>query len=139
MPALKNLEHAWFKRKGYLHFDKSLVSHEAEKYVTNPGNISKHSFSPLIHYQKISIKVQRDKIKEAKYKESGKTLPKPKLKITSKPRDIFYTSHVDGYIYSYYTYLLHDAYEAFLKQNSLTSNVIAYRPIQKNGVKLYNA
>jgi RNA-directed DNA polymerase len=130
--------HPWFKRKGYLHFDFSLERDEAEKYVANPDNIQRHRFSPLIHYEKITRKVQRNKEKEKTYKESGIEEDKPHLDIKEKPRNIFYASHIDGYIYSYYSHKIQKSYNDFLCLNNLDSNVIAYRPIEKNGDKLSN-
>lgn len=131
-------KHPWFKRKGYLHFDFSLKKTEAEIYVSNPENILRHRFSPLIHYEKITRKIYRDKLVEESYKASGKTGEKPKLKLKKKLRNLFYTSHIDGYIYSYYAYQLQKYYEDFLAKNDLTSHVIAYRSIVKNGVSFSN-
>ena len=133
----KKKKHPWFKRKGYLHFDLALERAEAETYVTNPENIVRHRFSPLIHYGKISRKVERNKKAEKLYKQG--LGPKPELLVHEKSRNIFYTSHVDGYIYSYYTYTIQKAYEAFLIKNNLAENAIAYRPISKNGIKFCNS
>lgn len=132
-------KHPWFKCKGYLHFDLALERAKAENYITKPDNILRHRFSPLIHYCKISTKVKRNKEKERKYKESGKTGEKPKLETIPKSRNIFYTSHVDGYIYSYYGHKIQIAYEEFLLENNLTNNVIAYRSIIKEGIKFCNS
>lgn len=63
---------------------------------------------------------------------------KPALIVKSKSRNIFYASHVDGYIYGYYNYVLQQAYEKFLLEHDLTNNVIAYRSVTKNGVKYCN-
>jgi RNA-directed DNA polymerase len=130
-------KHPWFKRKGYLHFDFSLGKKEAEIYVTNPANIVRHRFSPLIHYEQITRKVRRDKVAERRYKASGKITEKPKLTVKEKSRNIFYTSHIDGYIYSYYAYMLQKHYEEFLAKNELTSNVIAYRSIYERGSQVF--
>ncbi|MCG3112566.1 MAG: hypothetical protein MCM46_12195 [Candidatus Manganitrophus sp. SB1] len=135
----KPKKHPWFKRKNYLHFDLALERSEAEKYVTRPENILRHRFSPLIHYFKISRKIRRDKDSEKAYRLGGKTGEKPKLIVEEKSRNIFYTSHVDGYIYSYYGFKIQKAYEKFLLEKKLTSNVIAYRPITKNGIKFCNS
>lgn len=132
-------KHPWFKRKGYLHFDFSLNRREAERYVTNPNNILRHRFSPLIHYEKITRKVQRNKLAERRYKLSRQIGEKPKLKVKEKRRHIFYTSHIDGYIYSYYAYKLQKYYAGFLDKSGLASNVIAYRSIIKDGVKFSNS
>lgn len=140
MPEPKTpFKHPWFKRKGYLHFDKALELADAEIYITNHNNVIRHRFSPLIHYGKISRKVERDKAAEAAYKKSGKIGAKPQLRIKNKARNIFYASHVDGYIYSYYTHQIQKLYETFLEKHHLTENVIAYRPVSKGGIKFCNS
>lgn len=132
-------KHPWFKRKGYLHFDFSLEKKEAEIYVTNPKNILRHRFSPLIHYEKITRRIQRDTLSERHYKASGKTTEKPNFKVNNKLRHLFYTSHIDGCIYSYYAHKLQKYYEDFLTKNGLSSHVTAYRSIMKEAVKFSNS
>ncbi|MBK7362143.1 MAG: hypothetical protein IPJ01_07570 [Micavibrio sp.] len=58
--------------------------------------------------------------------------------VKAKPRNIFYASHVDGYIYSYYCHQLQKKYDAFLKNNGLHESIIAYRSIVRNGDKCSN-
>ena len=135
----KSPKHPWFKCKGCLHFDFALERAAAEKYVTDPKNIVRHRFSPLIHYTKISRKIQRDRKAEQVYKLAGKVGNKPALIVKEKPRNIFYTSHADGYIYSYYAHILQQAYVRFLSANNLADNVTAYRSIAKNGIKFCNS
>lgn len=118
-------EDSWFKRKSYLHFDYALKKPEAVSYAKNPDKIAKHAFSPFIHYTKSSRRYKRDK--ETK-----------ELKATKKCRHIFYASHIDGYIYSYYASILYDKYETFLAKHGLVENIIAYRRIEKNGEKYSN-
>lgn len=109
---------------------------DAELYVKNPNNVKRHRFSPLIHYTKTSRKIERNKEAENLYKQGLATKPKFKPKI--KDRNIFYCSHIDGYIYSYYNFSLQKKYEDFLLNNNLINNVIAYRAIEKNGIKFCN-
>ena len=125
MKNKKLVADAWFKRKPYLHFDYALTKRKAVEYVKNPANVEKHGFSPFIYYEKISRRYKRDKTTR-------------KLEVSQKPRNIFYASHVDGYIYSYYSSILYDKYEALLKNHDLDQNVIAYRRIEKNGQKYSN-
>jgi hypothetical protein len=131
-------KHPWFRRKRYLHFDFSLERKKAEIYVRNPENILRHRFSPLIHYKKITRKIHRNKLAERRYRASGRIGDKPRFEMKKKIRNIFYTSHVDGYIYCYYSYMLQKYYENFLAKNGLISNVIAYRSIAKDGVRFSN-
>lgn len=116
----KSVQHPWYKRKRFLHFDFALKKPKAFEYVSDKKNIAQHNFSPLIHYTKTS----------RQYKRNKKTR---KLHVHKKSRNIFYASHVDGYVYSYCNYELSKKYEEYLKQNGLTENVIAYRQIDKNG------
>lgn len=134
----KAKRHPWYKKKNYLHFDLALDVKQAEAYVTNPENILSHRFSPLIHYKKLSAKVSRDKDAELKFKQTRKFSDKPRLIKTRKKRNIFYSSHIDGYIYSYYSWLLQKEYEQFLITNNLYENVIAYRAIEKDKKKYSN-
>lgn len=134
----KPKKHAWYKKKGYLHFDLPLTQANAVAFVTDKKKIERHRFSPLIHYKKESVKLKRDKEAEAIYKKTGRPEDKPKFKPKYKKRNIFYSSHLDGYVYSYYTYKLKEKYENFLKESSLTDNVIAYRAIEKKGERYSN-
>ena len=121
----KTVQNPWYKQKRYLHFDFTLKKPNAVKYILGEGNIAKHNFSPLIHYTKTSRQYKRDKNTR-------------ELRIHKKPRNIFYASHVDGYVYSYCNYELSKKYESFLEQNDLTKNVIAYRGIEIGGKKASN-
>lgn len=110
----KQKKTSWFKHKSFLHFDFALPYYKAEKFVTNADSVTMHDFSPLIHYTSIFRQYKKNK-------NTGNT----ELKL--KSRNIFYASHRDGYIYSYYSYQLSKKYEIFLKNNNLTSNILAYR------------
>ncbi len=114
MKKSKKTKNSWFKHKSFLHFDFALPYGKAEKLVTNADAVSKHDFSPLIHYTSISRQYKKNK-------NTGFT----ELKL--KSRNIFYASHRDGYIYSYYSHQLSKKYEFFLKKHKLKSNILAYR------------
>lgn len=132
-------KHPWYSKKGYLHFDFALTLQEATRYVSKPDNIIRHKFSPFIHYKKIARKVQRDRAAEQAWKNNGKPEnAKPMLRIKEKPRNIFYASHIDGYIYSYYSVKIQAAYVKLLQINDLDQNVLAYRPIERDGKKCSN-
>lgn len=47
--------------------------------------------------------------------------------VETKPRNLFYASHKDAYIYSYYNLQLKQKYEDFLAKHDLGSCVIGYR------------
>jgi hypothetical protein len=125
MKNKKPIVDPWFKRKLYLHFDFALTKQEAVRYVKSPDKIQRHSFSTFIHYNKISRRYKRNK-------KTGN------LEVSRKRRNIFYASHIDGYVYSYYASLLYDKYEVFLENYGLDQNVIAYRRIEKGGKRYSN-
>lgn len=102
---------SWFKPRRYKHLDRQVGESFAVK-VMNPAFICKHSFSPLIHYDK---HVKRYK------KNIGKT--------KSKPRAIMYASHRDACILSYYSNILSAHLNSFYENNDLHEKIIAYRPL----------
>lgn len=55
-----------------------------------------------------------------------------------KPRLINFPSHIDGNIYAYYSTILGEKYEYFLKNNNLDENIIAFRKVvyQKGSGKI---
>lgn len=116
---------AWFRRRGYLHFDSPVKFETAQKLVTSPKRVARHAFFPLIHYQIDSFKLTID--------DAGKYYKKPK-----KPRHISYASHLDSHIYAYYTWLLSKRYEELLKQTNLVDNVLAFRALGKNNIEFAN-
>ncbi|PZQ44092.1 MAG: hypothetical protein DI551_10845 [Micavibrio aeruginosavorus] len=135
----KKKKHPWYSKKGYLHFDYALTLAEATRYVKDPANIAKHKFSPFIHYIKVGRKIQRDLAAEKLWKQNGKPQnAKPKLRVKSKPRNIFYASHIDGYIYSYYTAQLLESYTKALEVRGLQQSVLAYRSVSRNGKRCSN-
>ena len=79
----------WFKRRGYRHFDRPVGDAFAAKAM-KPEFVARHSFSPLIHYEK----------PEKRYRFCDKA---KKRVITTKNRPIKYASHRDACILGYYT------------------------------------
>ncbi|MCU4897728.1 reverse transcriptase domain-containing protein [Bacillus cereus] len=79
--------------KPFPHFDQRIkVNKKVKENLQNPFYIAAHSFYPFIHYKKIS------------YKFKNGTLSSP------KERDIFYSGHMDGYIYKHYGEILNHKY-----------------------------
>mgnify|MGYP001063866000 CR=1 FL=1 len=115
-----NTEHAWIRRKGYLHFDYPISDtpeafRKVERYITSPQNVAQHSFYPFIDYKISSRKVIRN--------EDGKLVPK------SKERPIAFASHLDSQIYSYYSKLLAEHYELEIKKRGINESVLAFRSV----------
>lgn len=131
----------WFKIKRYPHIGLPLDSRDRfkwiEPYVTNPEKVASHSFLPFIHKTSKVKKFRKDysnvdgSINE-KYKSGTKTLRKG----SEKKRELFYASHLDSLIFSYYAVLLSDLYENKIKENNLGEVVNAYRSVPVNPSKI---
>jgi len=113
-------------KRTYIHFDKrrhssSLLGYK--KFLLNPKTIAQISCWPFI---KIDLKTPR-------YKKN-KNNNKRKKEI--KKRSVYYASHQDALIYSWYSYLLNEKYyNNNLKKLGIEKCVYAYRkiPIKKDG------
>jgi hypothetical protein len=91
----------WLTCKHYLHIDKPFGIKDVKRvkcYVTNPVNIAKHPFLPLI----------RREVKTYPYKRDSGV---GKRKIRKKIRDLTFASHIDAAIYGYYAQTLQQKYE----------------------------
>lgn len=119
--AKKNKKHPWYRQRGYPHFDLPLGFREAKQIVKNPSLVAAHSFYPFIEFTLETFKVRRDEATE-------------KLKRIPKYRPIAYASHVDCYIYSYYSYLLSKCYEREIESKDLHQSVLAFRALGKNNI-----
>jgi RNA-directed DNA polymerase len=104
-------DYPWFTSRGYRHFDRQIGYSFAAKAV-QPDFVSRHSFSPLIHYLK----------SEKRYKPLDH-----KTKV--KDRSIMFASHRDACILSYYAWLLNQRLEAVYAARDIGDNVIAYRSL----------
>lgn len=108
----------WFKPRPYKHFDLPVDESFAAK-VVDPSFVSRHAFSPLIHYDKIDVRYKKD--------------PKSGIrKIVRKPRPIKYASHRDACILSYYSYLLSQALASQYGKHEFGESVIAYRALGRS-------
>jgi hypothetical protein len=114
-------KHPWYRRRGYPHFDHPISYQDAEGLVTDPLQVSRHSFYPFIEFTVESFKVKR-------------TNPSGKLKRISKLRPIAYASHADCHIYSYYSLLLLRKYELEIAKRNLHCCVLAFRSLGKSNV-----
>ncbi|WP_025320207.1 antiviral reverse transcriptase Drt2 [Granulibacter bethesdensis] len=105
----------WFKPRRYRHFDLPVNEAFARK-VMDPASVSRHGFSPLIHYTKT----------ERRYKKCSTT---GERKITQKERPIKYAAHRDACILSYYSNQINQALDARYKAMGISDNIIAYRSL----------
>lgn len=118
----KELNNQKANKRKYLHFDRFIQFHRNikmfEKYFEGSlKNVSKHAFYPLI---RCDIKTPRLKVK---------TDPNTKVKqidLEPKSRAIFYSSHFDSLIYSWYTEVLTYYYQQYINGKELEECVLAY-------------
>lgn len=81
-----------YELKPYLHFDYPIKFEKVKSYVTDSNKISSHSFLPLIEK-----KIVFEKFISWDHIEGNKRFTKDKTRI------IKYASHLDQYIYKYYS------------------------------------
>lgn len=103
----------WKKRNSqarrYAHFDEKVCLKNVWSYISNPEKIASHSFLPFIHYTAKIIKFN---------KNYGKK---------TKCREIYYSAHIDRYIFQYYGYLLNEIYNERAEFLGINNVAIAYR------------
>ncbi|PFJ24573.1 reverse transcriptase [Bacillus anthracis] len=100
-----------YQIKPFPHFDQRIkVTKSVKKNLQNPFYIATHSFYPFIHYTKVSYKYKKDR-----------TLSAP------KERDIFYASHMDGYVFKHYGEVLNHKYNDICIGKGIDHVSLAYR------------
>ena len=118
----------WLKFKKYPHIGKPLTSNKdiawVRRYVMNPEKIAEHKFVPLLH-RTLSQRKYRPQ-KDALKNKSGK---RQRTVGSKKEWHIYFPSHLDSIIYSYYNHLLTIAYEKYLEEKPYGSVAVAYRKI----------
>lgn len=112
----------WIERNSncasYDHFDNKVSLKDVINEIKDPKIVSKHSFKPFIHYEKIT-------------KKFDSNTKKHKVKI----RQINYASHMDRCIYLYYGYLINEKYNLHAKKKNINKVAIAYRNnLHKNNI-----
>lgn len=104
----------WYSSKVRVHFDRPLSREDAERLVSDPQEVARHDFLPLISFSK----------KERRYRRrQGQKKPVA----SSKTRDLAYPSNRDGYVFAFYAERLGTLYEAQLSARGLDKAVIGYR------------
>jgi hypothetical protein len=117
----------WFKLKKYPHIGLPITISDynwVKDYIMNSEKIRTHSFLPLIHKCISQRKFRPDKTKNDKTKTGKRYRIKDK-----KDRHIFFASHIDSIIYSYYNSILAEAYENYIKTTNFNESIVAYRKI----------
>ena len=132
----KKEEHPWIKFKKYPHIGFPLERKDTSKlegYIMDENKIAKHSFLPFLHRT----------IFQRKFRANTKGLlnkSKKRTRVKGKPkaREIYFASHFDAQIYSYYSYLLSEKYKDLLKTKSFDKSIVAYRRLEIKGKKNKN-
>lgn len=105
---------------GYAHFDKKTGLDTVWEYITNPNKVKSHGFFPFIKYDQIFYKVSNN---------NGI------IKVKGKVRPICYSAHMDRCIYQYYSYMLNEKYNEYIKNEGISDCVVAYRTdLHKNNI-----
>lgn len=115
----------WFRLKKYPHIGFPLEIYDrkwVEKYVSDPQKIASHAFFPFIHRNTKTRKFRR----EISHDGTRSQLRKPSI----KEREIYYASHLDSNIFSYYAQIISNAYEKQLHANKINDCVTAYRQVK---------
>lgn len=127
-PILNMETEDWFKLKRYPHLDLPLSIKDykwIKNYVENEKKIINHSFLPLIHKCIIKRKFRADDADPYRTKKGERK----RIIETPKIRHIYYASHMDSLVFSYYNYLLITAYEEKIKKEPFNESIVAYRKI----------
>jgi Reverse transcriptase (RNA-dependent DNA polymerase) len=130
----KNSTKDWFQIKNYPHLTPKLSFKNrgwVETYVSNKGKISTHTFFPLIHREV----VQRRYKKFMEINLSTRShYDYSKNKSSAKIRHIYYATHLDAQIHSYYAkMLLSPLYESLLaSEGKISECICAYRFVETN-------
>lgn len=118
----------WYKLKRYPHIGKPLKLKDYKRikgYVENEKSIKEHSFLPLIHKCIIKRKYRADTIDVVRNKkgERMRFINKPKI------RNIYYASHTDSMVFSYYNHLISEEYKKLIETKNFNDSIVAYRKI----------
>ena len=118
----------WFKLKRYPHIGDPLSLKDykwIETYVKDKKSIKEHCFLPLIHKCIVSRKYRADTVNLDRNTkgERMRFIAKPKV------RDIYYASHIDSIVFSYYNHLINKKYDDLLKTKNFNDSIVAYRKI----------
>lgn len=117
----------WFRLKRYPHIGPQFQPNDRKwigSYVKDEDAITKHSFYPFIH-----LKLSDKRFRRAKFDDGTRS---DERIIGIKKREVFYASHLDALIYSYYSEILSNKYDDYLKNKPVSDSVTAYRKIKLN-------
>lgn len=108
-------------KRGYLHFDFPVKFSQKSDQVSEPNWVEHHSFYPFLY----------GIIETPRYRTDDKTKRRVRK---PKKRDIYYASHLDSLVYSWYATILGIHYENRIAQNPFANSILAYRSLGRNNV-----
>lgn len=143
MKKKKRKDDSWLRPRGYVHFTKKFHRFSKDdctflhNFVSTPLTVAHHSFFPLIHRPIITRRYKAiGKDTDGAIIRSHSFLDEVtgKRKSTAKTRHIFYSTHIDAYIYSYYCkVILGPLYEKKVRTiPGLSDCISAYRKLLVN-------
>lgn len=106
-----------YRPRHYVHLDFPLNWAAAERLATNPANVAIHPFHPFIFSVKTTQKI-------VKAPEGTLTTRPPKNRI------IAYAGHADSHIFSHYSDILGEQFEAEIRERGLHECVTAFRKLE---------
>jgi len=120
----------WFKLKRYPHIGLPITIRDYEwvkAYVDDEVAIKKHAFLPFVHKCIVSRKYRPNNDAPTISNPSGK---RRRDILKSKVRHIYYASHLDSLIFSFYNDKIAGCYEDYVRGRLLDASVVAYRKIE---------
>lgn len=120
----------WFKLKRYPHIGLPITVRDYDwikAYVNDEVAIKQHAFLPFVHKCIVSRKYRPNKDAPSTYNPSGK---RRRNILKSKIRHIYYASHLDSLIFSFYNDKIACCYEDYVRGTLLDASVVAYRKIE---------
>lgn len=127
----------WYKTRGYIHLSNKIPAsgkNNVRNYIQKRENISSHSFMPFLYKKLVTRRYKKNVINNGAFRSHKSIDPNGFVSSNQKVREIFYASHLDSHIYSYYSnVIIGEKYETYLKKNPELNNCItAYRRIESD-------
>lgn len=144
----KKKDDSWLRPRGYVHITKkfdrgSVVDCKfLTSYVSTQVTVAEHSFFPLIHRPIVARRYKDSLDEKGNTVKAHFTIDKVtgKKKSNAKTRHIYYSTHLDAFIYSYYCkVILGPLYEKKVAEvPGLNDCICAYRKVPVNKGALNN-
>lgn len=119
-----------YPTKRYLHFDHIVSYNDRIKsYVEDPKRIERHSFFPFIKFEK----------KNTRFVSYDYVDPNTQKPTKDKIRPIMYASHIDGFIYRFYSDKINEKYNDWVSTRNFDECPTAYRNNKKGKSNIHYA